>query len=120
MAHYVDGFVLPVPEEKLDAYLDMAREAGKVWREHGALEFWECVADDVQVGEVTSFPRSVQLEQGETVVFSWIVFESREHRDRVNADAMQDPRLADMMKPEAMPFDGKRMIYGGFSAVVEV
>ncbi len=120
MAHYVDGFVLPVPEDKLDAYLDMAREAGKVWREHGALEFRECVADDVKMGEVTSFPRSVQVEEGEIVVFSWIAFESREHRDRVNAEVMKDPRLEEMMKPEAMPFDGKRMIYGGFNVAVEV
>jgi uncharacterized protein YbaA (DUF1428 family) len=120
MPPYVDGFVVPVPEENLDAYLEMAREAGKVWREHGALEFRECVADDVQMGEVTSFPRSVQLEQGEIVVFSWIVFESREHRDRVNAEAMKDPRLEDMMKPEAMPFDGKRMFYGGFRVAVDV
>jgi len=120
MPPYVDGFVVPVPEENLDAYLSMAREAGKVWREHGALEFRECVADDVQMGEVTSSPRSVQLEQGEIVVFSWIVFESREHRDRVNTEVMKDPRLEDMMKPEAMPFDGKRMFYGGFTVAVDV
>jgi len=120
MAHYVDGFVLPVPEGELDAYLGKALEAAKVWREHGALAVRECVADDVQMGEVTSFPRSVQVEQGETVVFSWIEFESREHRDRVNAEVMKDPRLKEMMSPEAMPFDGKRMIYGGFSVAVEV
>ncbi len=120
MPSYVDGFVLPVPEDKLDAYLDMAREAGEIWREHGALEFRECVADDVKMGEVTSFPRSVQIEQGETVVLSWIVFESREHRDRVNAEVMEDPRLVEMMKREDMPFDGKRMIYGGFTVAVEV
>lgn len=119
MAHYVDGFVLPVPEDRLDAYLRMAHEAGEIWREHGALEFRECVADDVKVGEVTSFPRSVQIEQGETVVFAWIVFESREHRDRVNAEVMKDPRLTDMMNRETMPFDAKRMIYGGFNVAVE-
>jgi uncharacterized protein YbaA (DUF1428 family) len=120
MAHYVDGFVVPVPKRNLDAYRRMARNAGKVWREHGALEYRECVADDVQVGEVTSFPRSVQAKRGEIVVFSWIVFKSRAHRDRVNAKVMKDPRLAAMMDPKAMPFDGKRMIYGGFNVVVEL
>jgi uncharacterized protein YbaA (DUF1428 family) len=120
MAHYVDGFVIPLPKRNLDAYRRQARKAGKIWREHGALEYRECVAEDVQVGEVTSFPRSVQLKRGETVVFSWIVFKSRAHRDRVNAKVMKDPRLADMMDPKAMPFDGKRMIYGGFDVVVDV
>src|SRR3712207_47724 len=119
MSQYVDGFVLPVPKDKLESYLEMARRAGEVWRDHGALEFRECVADDVKVGEVTSFPRSVQLEDGETVIFSWITFESREHRDRVNAAVMKDPRLADDMTAEAMPFDGKRMIYGGFEVAVD-
>jgi len=120
MARYVDGFVVPVPKDKLDAYFDMAREAGKLWRERGALEFRECVADDVPMGEVTSFPRSVKVEEGETVVFSWIVFESREQRDRVNADVMQDPRLTEMMEAETMPFDAQRMIYGGFEVAVDV
>jgi uncharacterized protein YbaA (DUF1428 family) len=120
MAHYVDGFVLPVPESNLDDYLRIAREAATIWREHGALEVRECVADDVQMGELTSFPRSVHLDEGEVVIFSWIVFESREHRDRVNAEVMKDARLADMMKPESMPFDGKRLIYGGFRVAVEV
>jgi uncharacterized protein YbaA (DUF1428 family) len=120
MAHYVDGFVLPVPKRNLDAYRRQSRKAGKIWREHGALEYRECVAEDVQMGEVTSFPRSVQLKRGETVAFSWIVFKSRAHRDRVNAKVMKDPRLADMMDPKAMPFDGKRMIYGGFNVVVDV
>jgi uncharacterized protein YbaA (DUF1428 family) len=119
MAHYVDGFVLPVPKRNLDAYLRMSRKAGKIWREHGALEYRECVAEDVQVGEVTSFPRSVQVKRGETVVFAWTVFKSRAHRDRVNAKVMKDPRLADMMDSKAMPFDGKRMIYGGFDVVIE-
>ena len=120
MARYVDGFVVPVPREKVDAYVDMAREAGKLWREHGALEFRECVAEDVEMGEVTSFPRSVQLEQGEIVVFSWIVFESREHRDRVNEDVMKDARLEAMMSSGDVPFDAKRMVYGGFELVVDV
>jgi uncharacterized protein YbaA (DUF1428 family) len=119
MAHYVDGFVLPLPKRNLDAYRRMSRKAGKIWLEHGALEYRECVADDVQKGEVTSFPRSVQLKRGETVVFSWIVFKSRAHRDRVNDKVLNDPRLADMMDSKAMPFDGKRMIYGGFKVVVE-
>ena len=120
MARYVDGFVLPVPKRNIDAYRRMARKAGKIWREHGALEYRECVADDVTMGKVTSFPRSVKRKRGETVVFSWIVFKSRAHRDRVNAKVMKDPRLADMMEPKDMPFDAKRMIYGGFKVVVDV
>jgi uncharacterized protein YbaA (DUF1428 family) len=120
MAHYVDGFVIPLPKRNLDAYRRIARKAGKIWKEHGALEYRECVGEDVQVGEVTSFPRSVQLKRGETVVFSWIVFKSRAHRDRVNAKVMKDPRLADMMDAKAMPFDGQRMIYGGFEVLVDL
>ena len=120
MPHYVDGFVLPVPKRNLDAYRRQARKAGKIWREYGALEFRECVADDVNPGEVTSFPQSVNLTRGETVIFSWIVFKSRAHRDRVNAKVMKDPRVAEMMDPKAMAFDGKRMIYGGFNVVVDV
>jgi uncharacterized protein YbaA (DUF1428 family) len=120
MAHYVDGFVLPLPKRNLDAYRRMARKAGKVWREHGALEYRECLAEDVSMGKVTSFPRSVKQKPGETVVFSWIVFKSRAHRDRVNAKVMKDPRLAEMMDMKDMPFDGKRMIWGGFETVVEL
>lgn len=115
---YVDGFVVPVPKKKLAAYKKMARLAGKVWREHGALEFRECVADDVKVGKWTSFPRSVKLKAGETVVFSWIGYKSRKHRDSVNAKVMADKRLAKMMQPGAVPFDGKRMIYGGFKVIL--
>jgi len=115
---YVDGFVIPVPLKKLPAYRRMAKKAGKVWREHGALDFKEWVSDDVKVGKLTSFPRSVKLKPGETVVFSWIVFKSRTHRDRVNAKVMKDPRLASMMDPKSMPFDGKRMILGGFKSLV--
>jgi uncharacterized protein YbaA (DUF1428 family) len=115
---YVDGFVVPVPKKSLPAYRRMAKTAGKVWRDHGALEFREYVAEDVKVGKWTSFPRSVKLKPGETVVFSWIVYKSRAHRDRVNAKVMKDPRLAKMMNPKAMPFDGKRMIYGGFELLV--
>jgi uncharacterized protein YbaA (DUF1428 family) len=120
MARYADGIVLPLPKRNLDAYRRQARKAGKIWREHGALEYRECVADDVQVGKLTSFPRSVNRKRGETVVFSWIVFKSRAHRDRVNAKVMKDPRLAAMMDPKAMPFDTKRMIYGGFEVIVDV
>jgi uncharacterized protein YbaA (DUF1428 family) len=116
---YVDGFVVPVPKKSLPAYRRMAQKAGKVWRDHGALEFRESVADDVKVGKRTSFPRSVKRKPNETVVFSWIVYKSREHRDRVNAKVMKDPRLAKMMNPKALPFDAKRMIYGGFKTLVE-
>jgi uncharacterized protein YbaA (DUF1428 family) len=117
---YVDGFVVPVPRKRIAAYRAMARKAGKVWKEHGALEFRECVADDVKRGKRTSFPRSVQLKAGETVMFSYIVFRSRADRDRVNAKVMKDKRLASMMDPKAMPFDAKRMIYGGFKVVVDL
>jgi len=120
MGRYVDGFVLPVPKRNLDAYRRMARKAGKIWREHGALEFRECVGEDVPKGKVTSFPQSVELKRGETVVFSWIVYRSRAHRDRVNAKVMNDPRLADQMDAQAMPFDAGRMIYGGFEVMVDV
>jgi len=116
---YVDGFVLPVPRKKLQAYRRMAMKAGKVWMDHGALHYAECVADDVKSGKLTSFPRSVKLKPGEVVLFSWIMFKSRSHRDRVNAKVMKDPRLADMMDPKAMPFDMKRMIYGGFKVIVD-
>ena len=117
---YVDGFIVPVPKKNLNAYLRIAKKAGKVWRDHGAIDFQECVADDVQVGKWTSFPRSVKLKRGETVVFAWITYKSRAHRDRVNTKVMADPRLAKMMNPKAMPFDGKRMIYGGFKTVVSL
>jgi uncharacterized protein YbaA (DUF1428 family) len=119
MPRYVDGFVLPVPKKNLDAYRRMAQKAGEIWREYGALEFRECVAEDVKVGKLTSFPQSVKRKPGETVVFSWIVFKSRADRDRINAKVMKDPRLAEMMEGKDMPFDGKRMIYGGFEMLVE-
>ena len=115
---YVDGFIVPVPRKKLAAYRSIAKKAGKVWREHGALEYTESVADDVKKGKWTSFPRSVKLKGGETVVFSWIVYKSRKDRDRVLKKVMSDPRLKKMMNPKAMPFDGKRMIYGGFKTFV--
>jgi uncharacterized protein YbaA (DUF1428 family) len=116
---YVDGFVVPVPVKKLGEYRRVARLAGKVWREHGALDYREFIADDVKVGKWTSFPRSVKLKRGETVVFSWIVYKSRQHRDLVNAKVMKDARLAKMMDPKAMPFDTKRMIVGGFKLLLE-
>ena len=116
---YVDGYVLPVPKANIEKYRELATRAGKIWREHGALEYRECIADDVKSGEVTSFPQSVQLKDDETVIFSYIVFESRDHRDEVNAKVMSDPRLADMMDPKRMPFDGKRMFWGGFEVLVE-
>jgi uncharacterized protein YbaA (DUF1428 family) len=116
---YVDGFVLPIPKKNVAAYRRMAQKAGKVWREHGALEFIECVADDVKPGKLTSFPQSVKLKSGEMVVFSYIVYKSRTHRDRVNAKVMKDPRLTKMMDPKAMPFDGKRMFWGGFKVLVD-
>jgi uncharacterized protein YbaA (DUF1428 family) len=120
MARYVDGFVVPVPKKNLEAYRRMSKKMGRVWREHGALEFVECIADDVKPGKVTSFPQSVKLKPGETVMFSWIVFKSRAHRDRVNKKAMADPRMADMMDPKSMPFDGKRMFYGGFAVMLSM
>ncbi len=118
MANYVDGFVVPVPKKKIEAYRRMALKAGKIWREHGALEYRECIADDVKWGKRTSFPRSVKLKAGEVVWFSWVVYKSRKHRDRVVAKVMKDPRLAGMMDLKTLPFDAKRMIYGGFKVMV--
>jgi uncharacterized protein YbaA (DUF1428 family) len=115
---YVDGFLIPVPRRNRDKYKKMSTQAAKVWLDHGALGYHECVADDVQYGKSTSFPRGVKLAKGEEVWFSWIVYKSRKDRDRVNAKAMKDPRLAHMMDPKAMPFDGKRMVFGGFKMVV--
>jgi len=118
--NYVDGFVVPVPVKNLPAYKRMSRLMGKVWREHGALEYRECIADDVKPGKVTSFPQSVLLKRGETVVFSWIVYKSRAHRDRVNAAGMKDPRLAGMMDAKKLPFDGMRMFMGGFKVMIDL
>ena len=116
---YVDGFVVPVPKKKLEDYRRLARKAGKIWREHGALEFCECVADDVKPGKWTSFPQSVKLKTDETVIFAWIRFKSRTHRDRVNAKVMKDTRLTEMENPKARPFDAKRMFWGGFKVLAE-
>ncbi|MBX3711764.1 MAG: DUF1428 domain-containing protein [Lysobacter sp.] len=116
---YVDGFVLPVPKDKLAAYRTMARKAGKIWMEYGALEYCECVEDDVKPGKRTSFPQSVKLKPGEVVVFAWILYKSRAQRDRINAKVMADPRIAAMGPPNEMPFDGKRMFWGGFKSIVK-
>ena len=115
---YVDGFVVPVPKGSLQAYEELARKAGAIWKEYGALAFVECVADDVPYGELTSFPRAVQATDDEVVVFSWILYASREQRDEVNAKVMADPRIQASMSD--MPFDGKRMIWGGFRTLVEL
>ncbi|HET7291686.1 MAG TPA: DUF1428 domain-containing protein [Vicinamibacteria bacterium] len=119
MALYVDGFVLPVPRRNLRAYRRIARKAGRIWREHGALEYRECVGDDFRVKGALAFPRLARARRGETVLFSWIVYRSRAHRDSVNRKIMKDPRLQQMMQGEAMPFDVKRMAYGGFRVLVE-
>ncbi|MGH9870478.1 MAG: DUF1428 domain-containing protein [Candidatus Polarisedimenticolia bacterium] len=116
---YVDGFVLPVPKRNVQAYARMARQAGKIWRKHGALEFRECLGDDLKVKMVTPFPKQLRLKPGETVFFSWITYKSRAHRDKVNAKVMKDPRIASMMANKASPFDPKRMLYGGFKVVVD-
>jgi uncharacterized protein YbaA (DUF1428 family) len=118
MAQYVDGFVLPVPKRNMAAYRRMARLGGKIMRELGALAYVETVADDVKPGKWTSFPQSVKLKPGETVVFSYVVYKSRRDRDRINKQFMSDPRLKKYMDPKAMPFDGKRMFWGGFKSFV--
>ena len=117
---YVDGFVLAVPGKNLAAYRAMDRKAGKVWMEHGALSYVECAGDDVPMGKLTSFPQAVKLKKGEVVVFSWIVYKSRAQRDRINKLVVADPRLASMMDPKALPFDGKRMFFGGFKSIVQL
>lgn len=117
---YVDGFLLPIPKKNLKVYQRMARLAGKVWREHGALDYKEAVADDVKPGKWTSFPQAVKLKPGEAVWFSWILYKSRKHRDSVLKKVMKDKRLAAMMDPKKMPFDGRRMMYGGFKVMVDV
>ncbi len=118
MSRYVDGFIVPVPKRNLEAYRRLAERAGEVWREHGALEYMECLADDVQPGRLTSFPQAVQLQDDEVVIFAWITYASRADRDRVNAAAMSDPRLVGM-DPQQLPFDAARMFWGGFETFVE-
>ncbi len=115
---YVDGFVVPVPKKKIGDYKKMAKLAAKIWREHGALDYRECVADDVSVGKRTSFPRSVKQKPGETVVFAWITYKSRKQRDAINKKVMKDKRLAAFMDPKKMPFDTRRMFWGGFKTIV--
>ncbi|HKV96270.1 MAG TPA: DUF1428 domain-containing protein [Gammaproteobacteria bacterium] len=117
---YVDGFVLPIPKKQLPAYRRIARKAGRIWRELGALQYVECLADDVKPGKLTSFPQAVKLKPGEIVVFSWIVYKSRAQRDRIINKVMSDPRIADLMDPKKMPFDGKRMFWGGFKPMISL
>ena len=117
---YVDGFIVAVPKKNIAAYRKMSTKAGKIWREYGALDYREWVADDVKVGKLTSFPRSVKQKPGETVVFAWITYKSRAQRDKINAKVMADPRLNSMGDMKSMPFDPKRMIYGGFTSLVKV
>ena len=116
---YVDGFVVPVPKRKLAAYRTLARKAGKIWLQCGALSYVECIADDVKVGKRTSFPRSVKRKPNETVAFSWITYKSRAHRDAVNAKVMKSPLMSGM-NPKDLPFDGKRLIFGGFKPIVQM
>lgn len=115
---YVDGFVLPIPKKNLDAYRRMAKAASKVWREHGALDYKECVGDDLTIPGMISFNEIAGAKRGETVIFAWVTYKSRAHRDRVNAKIMQDPRLMKMMERKPVPFDCKRMAYGGFKVIV--
>jgi len=117
---YIDGFVTPVPKNRLEDYRALSELGGAVWREHGALEFHECIADDVQPGKLTSFPQAVQLQDDEVVFLSYIVYNSRAERDTIMAKVMADPRLADMMEAKDLPFDGKRMFWGGFESFVSL
>ena len=117
---YVDGFVLPVPKKKLNAYCRLALKAGKIWREHGALDYKECAGDDLNVKMGVPFPRQMKVKPGETIVFAYILYKSRAHRDRVNAKVMKDPRIANMGNPDDMPFDCNRMVYGGFKVLVDL
>ena len=120
MARYVDGYVLPVPKKKLNAYRRLAQKAGKIWREHDALDYKECAGDDLNIRMGVPFPRQMKVKPGETIVFAYILYKSRAHRDRVNAKVMKDPRIANMGAPKDMPFDHKRMVYGGFKVLVDV
>ncbi len=117
---YVDGYVLPVPIKNLDKYRAIAEKAGKIWIEHGALEYRECVGDDLNIEHMVPFSSAVKVEEGETVIFAYIVFESREQRDAINAKVMKDPRLTESCDPENMPFDCKRMVSGGFKSIVDL
>lgn len=120
MSNYIDGFVIPVPKAKLAAYFRMAKKASKIWKEFGALDYKECVGDDLDIKFCLPFPKGIKSKPGETVVFSYIVYKSKAQRDSVNKKIMKDPRIAAMCDPKDMPFDAKRMLYGGFKAVVEI
>jgi uncharacterized protein YbaA (DUF1428 family) len=120
MNRYIDGFVIPIPKNKVDEYRRIAEIAGKIWKEHGALDYWECLGDDLEAKEMVSFPQLANIGADETVVFSWIVYESREQRDQVNAKVMADPRIKEMCDPDNPPFDCKRMAYGGFKVLVHL
>ena len=118
MSRYVDGFVIPIPKDKIDEYRKVAELAGKIWKEHGALDYWECLGDDLEAKDTMSFPQLANIGADETVAFSWIVYESREQRDQINAKIMADPRIKEMCDPDNPPFDCKRMAYGGFTVLV--
>ena len=118
--NYVDGFILPIPRKNLAIYKKWAKVAGKIWRDHGAIDYVECIADDVKPGKITSFPKSVKLKKGEVVFFSWATYKSKSHRDRVMKKVMSDPRMLPYMNPDDMPFDGMRMFWGGFKPVVKL
>ena len=120
MSQYVDGFVIPIPKDKVEEYRQVAEKAGRIWKEHGALDYWECIGDDFEVKEMVSFPQLADIGPDETVVFSWVVFASREHRDQVNAKIMADPRIKELCVPGSEPFDCKRMAYGGFKVIVHL
>lgn len=120
MPHYVDGFVIPVLTDRLDEYRQLAERANRIWKEHGALQCWECASEDVPPGKLTSFPRAVLLREDETVLFSWIVFESREHRDAVNAKVMADPRYKELTRLNNLPYGVKRIFWGGFETILEL
>ena len=117
---YADGFLIPIPKKNLHAYRRISQKAGKIWKEYGALDYKECAGDDLNISMAVPFTSIIKLKRGETVVFSWILYKSRAHRDRVNAKVMSDPRLTGMMDQTAMPFDIKRMVYGGFKVFVDV
>jgi uncharacterized protein YbaA (DUF1428 family) len=118
MSQYVDGFVIPLPKNKIEEYRRLAEKAAQIWKEHGALDYWECIGDDLDAKDMVSFTQLAKAGPDETVVFSWVVYESREHRDEVNAKIMADPRMKEMCDPNNQPFDFKRMAYGGFKTLV--
>ena len=120
MPRYVDGFLIPVPRSKVKEYRRIAQKAGKVWVEHGALEYRECIGEDLKAAGMTSFRKSARTKSKETVVFSWVVYKSKADRNRIVKKVMKDPRLADMMDPKAAPFDARRMAYGGFKVIVDL